>query len=192
MLTGETGAGKTLLVEGLLCVAGARIRPRWQPSGAAAAEVDRAAVIDQITDQLAIHIRRGARRARIQLRPAELGAIQVDLRVGRDGVRARLTVEHEAVAQAIRHSSGELRAAFEGARLPVSGLDVQLAGGDAQGAPWSGGQPAQPQLGGDGGERRHDAEHPGTRRMAAREAEPVQPPAGVAAPVRRTRLDLTV
>lgn len=39
-LTGETGTGKTLLVEALQCITGARFRPRWLPTEGSWAEVE--------------------------------------------------------------------------------------------------------------------------------------------------------
>ncbi|RME75371.1 MAG: flagellar hook-length control protein FliK [Planctomycetota bacterium] len=98
-------------------------------------------VTEQLADHLRLQIRRGARRARLQLRPAELGSVDVRLHMGREGLQAELRLERPEVAQAVRHSLGELRAALESARLPVGRIEVQLATPDGLVATGGGANP---------------------------------------------------
>jgi flagellar hook-length control protein FliK len=68
--------------------------------------------------------------ARITLRPAELGSVDIRLTYGPGGVTAQLTAESPQAAQALAQASHELRRALEAQGLVVQSLDVQHAGGD--------------------------------------------------------------
>ena len=68
--------------------------------------------------------RTGAGRARIDLRPPELGHVQIDLRYGADGVRATVTTSSPQAVQALAASSGDLKRALEAQGFTVLGLDV--------------------------------------------------------------------
>jgi flagellar hook-length control protein FliK len=89
--------------------------------------------------------RRGTAAARITLRPAELGGVQVQLRSHAGGVSASLTAETRAGAEALGVSYGELRRTLEAQGIVVHAIDVQLAGGglgpDGRGERWQ--SPAQ-------------------------------------------------
>ena len=72
--------------------------------------------------------RRGTAAARITLRPAALGGVQVRLRAHAGGVSASLTAQTPAGAQALGAAHGELRRALESQGIAVHTIDVQLAG----------------------------------------------------------------
>ena len=72
--------------------------------------------------------RRGTAAARITLRPAALGGVQVRLRAHAGGVSASLTAQTSAGAQALGAAHGELRRALEAQGIAVHTIDVQLAG----------------------------------------------------------------
>jgi flagellar hook-length control protein FliK len=72
--------------------------------------------------------RRGTAAARITLRPAELGGVQVRLRAHEGGVSAQITAETSAGAQALGASHAELRRSLESQGIVVHTIDVQLAG----------------------------------------------------------------
>ncbi|HEX2587434.1 MAG TPA: flagellar hook-length control protein FliK [Gaiellales bacterium] len=72
--------------------------------------------------------RHGTAAARITLRPAALGGVQVRLRAHAGGVSASLTAQTAAGAQALGAAHGELRRALEAQGIAVHTIDVQLAG----------------------------------------------------------------
>jgi flagellar hook-length control protein FliK len=84
--------------------------------------------------------RRGTAAARITLRPAELGGVQVQLRSHAGGVSASLTAETRAGAEALGVSYGELRRSLEAQGIVVHTIDVQFAGNglgpDGRGERW--------------------------------------------------------
>ena len=84
--------------------------------------------------------RRGTAAARITLRPAELGGVQVQLRSHAGGVSASLTAETRAGAEALGVSYGELRRSLEAQGIVVHTIDVQFTGGglgpDGRGERW--------------------------------------------------------
>ena len=74
--------------------------------------------------------RTGISRARIDLRPPELGHVEIRLRYGSDGVKATVTASSPAAAQALGSSVGDLRRALEAQGLTVLGLDVGHTGSE--------------------------------------------------------------
>jgi flagellar hook-length control protein FliK len=84
--------------------------------------------------------RRGTAAARITLRPAELGGVQVQLRSHAGGVSASLTAETRAGAEALGVTYGELRRSLEAQGIVVHTIDVQFAGSglgpDGRGERW--------------------------------------------------------
>lgn len=74
--------------------------------------------------------RSGITSARIDLRPPELGHIEIRLRYGSDGVTATVTASSPAAAQALGSSAGDLRRALEAQGLTVVGLDVGHTGAE--------------------------------------------------------------
>jgi hypothetical protein len=74
--------------------------------------------------------RTGAGRARIDLRPPELGHVEIRLRYSSDGVRASLTAASPEAVQALGACAGDLKRALEAQGLTVLGLDVGHAGAE--------------------------------------------------------------
>jgi flagellar hook-length control protein FliK len=74
--------------------------------------------------------RTGISRARIELRPPELGHVEIRLRYSSDGVKATVTASSPAAAQALTSSAGDLKRALEAQGLTVLGLDVGHTGTD--------------------------------------------------------------
>jgi flagellar hook-length control protein FliK len=90
---------------------------------------------------------RGVTHARIALRPAELGAVDVHLRSTAEGIVARLVAHSPAAAQTLQQSAADLRRSLESQGLTLLNLDIGQsgersagrAGADASGL--AGGQP---------------------------------------------------
>lgn len=90
-------------------------------------------------DQVAVHIaaaaRDGARNLSIQLRPAALGRIEVELSVGRDGtVKARVQAERSETLDLLQRDARGLERALEAAGLKAEagGLSFSLKDGGRQ------------------------------------------------------------
>lgn len=88
VLTGETGAGKTLIVEGLLCITGARVRPRWQPENGETAEIE---AVFQVPEHPAFY--RILRAVGVEPEDGELVILR---RIGPDG-RSRCWVQNQRI-----------------------------------------------------------------------------------------------
>lgn len=95
-------------------------------------------------EQLAIHIaaaaQNGMQNLSVQLRPAALGRIEVQLAVGRDGtVRARVLAERAETLELLQRHADGLEHALEAAGLKAEtgGLSFSLRnGGDGTGEAW--------------------------------------------------------
>ncbi|HEU4976395.1 MAG TPA: flagellar hook-length control protein FliK [Baekduia sp.] len=82
-------------------------------------------------------LRGGQARAVLQLKPAELGAVDIQLRTSPHGLVATIHAHDQAGLQALAGAGGDLRRALEDRGVTVQQLDIQLspsAGGDAGGA----------------------------------------------------------
>lgn len=74
--------------------------------------------------------RTGIGRARIDLRPAELGHVEIRLSYNADGVRATVTAQNADAVHALSSATGDLRRALEAQGLTVLALDVNHAGAE--------------------------------------------------------------
>ena len=72
---------------------------------------------------------RGAAHARLQLHPAELGGIDVQLQVTAEGLTATITAERPEAVPALQQAGAELRRALEDRGIDRRSLDVELAPG---------------------------------------------------------------
>jgi flagellar hook-length control protein FliK len=89
------------------------------------ARLDQAAESVEATIRLAAQ--RGAGHARIALRPAELGGIEIRLRQTAAGLSATVVAEAPEAAQVLQQAAGELRRSLEDQGLQLLRLDVSVA-----------------------------------------------------------------
>jgi flagellar hook-length control protein FliK len=71
---------------------------------------------------------RGQAHAHLALKPAELGGVEVRLRVTTQGLVASITAERPESAQVLQQAGADLRRAFEAAGVDVASLDIGFAG----------------------------------------------------------------
>lgn len=90
-----------------------------------------AETVQGLQDLAHVAATRGAARARLQLHPAELGAIDVRLKVTSEGLTAVITADRPEAVQALQQAGAELRKALEDRGLNVVSFDVDLASGQA-------------------------------------------------------------
>jgi flagellar hook-length control protein FliK len=73
--------------------------------------------------------RAGTARATLQLRPAELGQVDVHLRTTRDGLVATIAAHDQVGLDALQQAGNELRRSLEDKGVHVHSLDLQLGAG---------------------------------------------------------------
>jgi flagellar hook-length control protein FliK len=76
---------------------------------------------------------RGVTHARIALRPAELGSIDVHIRSTAEGLVARVVAHSAETVQTLQHAANDLRRSLEEQGLNVLNLDIGLSGEHAGG-----------------------------------------------------------
>jgi flagellar hook-length control protein FliK len=82
----------------------------------------------------------GGASARIVLHPAELGAVQIHLRYGSDGVTATIRADSPQAAQVLHQAAPDLRRALESQGLSLLELDIRdQSGFSADGDPGASG-----------------------------------------------------
>jgi flagellar hook-length control protein FliK len=74
---------------------------------------------------------RGQAQAHLALKPAELGGVEVRLRVTTQGLVASITAERPESAQVLQQAGADLRRAFEAAGVDLASLDIGFAGDGA-------------------------------------------------------------
>ncbi len=92
------------------------------------------AVTEQISVKITKAIQSGSDRISIQLKPAELGRVDVKMEVGLDGrVLAVVTADNKDTLDLLKRDSGELQRALQdsGLQLGSSDLSFNLRGGDS-------------------------------------------------------------
>jgi flagellar hook-length control protein FliK len=94
---------------------------------------------------------RGVTHARIALRPAELGSVDVHLRSTAEGIVARVVAHSAETVQTLQHAAGDLRRSLEEQGLQLLSLDI--AHSDERFAGRSGSDAGEPA----GGHREADA-----------------------------------
>lgn len=113
-------------------------------------------------EALRLELDADGRQARLELEPAELGRVAVQLELRAKSVRAVLRVESKHALEALQNQMPELRQAFEARGLSVAGIELRFEQGNAQ-----------------GGSRSHEQQQPPTpRRYSLRVAasrSPVTP-----------------
>jgi flagellar hook-length control protein FliK len=89
--------------------------------------------VETVRLTLSAAAQRGVTRARIALRPEELGGVEVHLRHTAEGLSARIVAEAPEAARLLGQAAGELRRTLEAQGLNLVRIDVGTAGGDAAG-----------------------------------------------------------
>lgn len=83
---------------------------------------------EKLADTVSLGARNGVAVARIQLAPASLGSIQIQLQHTADGIVARVVTEHPEAAEALAQGSDQLRQSLQQAGTPLLRLEIQTAG----------------------------------------------------------------
>jgi flagellar hook-length control protein FliK len=87
---------------------------------------------DQARALLHIANHRGQAQARLTLHPAELGGVEIKLRVTTHGLLASITADRPESAQVLQQAGADLKRALEAQGVQVAGLDIGVAGEDAR------------------------------------------------------------
>jgi hypothetical protein len=99
--------------------------------------------VDQVAGALAMNIREGRTEVSISLRPATLGAVNVRIVAGRDGLVIHIAAERTDAGDLLRSQLVELRQALVNHQIPVAELHVlhnpppAPPAGPEQPAPWT-------------------------------------------------------
>ncbi|HMJ37897.1 MAG TPA: flagellar hook-length control protein FliK [Baekduia sp.] len=103
------------------------------PTAAGTPQLTRSSVVaaaDRVQDLVRIATtRNGGARALLQLKPAELGAVDVHLRTTREGLVATIAAHDQAGLDALQQAGGELRRTLEDRGVQLHRLDLQLGAG---------------------------------------------------------------
>jgi flagellar hook-length control protein FliK len=126
-------------------------------------------MIDSIRATVEIAARQGVARARIELQPQDLGHISIRLTQTAEGLRARVTADTPAGAQALAQGRSELRQSLSSLGVSLLRLDVD-----------SFGQPQAREQGGFTGRSDGSSAHP--TKVAPEEEEATAEPAGADRP----------
>jgi flagellar hook-length control protein FliK len=105
----------------------APLAPVAKPVAAPSFAFHAAETVQGMRDLAHVAAARGAARARLQLHPAELGSIDVRLKVTAEGVTAQITAERPEAVQALQQAGAELRRALEDRGLNVVSFEVEHA-----------------------------------------------------------------
>jgi flagellar hook-length control protein FliK len=91
--------------------------------------------VERLNDLVQVATSRGVSRARLELHPADLGAIDVRLRQTTQGLVASIAVHRPEALQAVTQAGDQLRQSLEDRGLVLAQLDISLAAsGDQAGA----------------------------------------------------------
>jgi flagellar hook-length control protein FliK len=86
-----------------------------------------AETVESLRDLVHVASARGAAHARLQLHPAELGGIEVRLKLTAEGLTAAISADRPEAAQALQQAGAELRRALEDRGVTVVSLEVTVA-----------------------------------------------------------------
>jgi flagellar hook-length control protein FliK len=90
--------------------------------------------VETVQAMLRVAAERGATRARLQLHPAELGAIEVRLHSTAEGLRAHIVADAAQAAALLGQAGDDLRRSLEQQGVNVLHLDVGTSGQENGGA----------------------------------------------------------
>jgi flagellar hook-length control protein FliK len=110
---------------------------------------------DQARALLHMANHRGQAQARLTLHPAELGGVEIRLRVTTHGLLASITADRPESAQVLQQAGADLKRALEAQGVEVAGLDIGVAGDEAH----QRAQQRDPDPAGGRGPRSADADH---------------------------------
>jgi hypothetical protein len=113
-----------------------------------AREVPLPRVVPALGHLLQIAQQQGVSRARLTLRPAELGGIEIRLTTDATGLTATVLAESPQAAQVLQEASGDLRRSLERSGVTVAELQIGMRDGTGAGERQ------------DGGDRRGSHGHP--------------------------------
>jgi flagellar hook-length control protein FliK len=113
----------------------APVAPQAAPAAAAPtlAGASLQATVDRVHELVRISTTRGGARATLQLRPVELGTVDVRLRTSHEGLVATITAQDDAGLAALQQAGAELRRNLEDRGVTLHRLDLQLANGGGAG-----------------------------------------------------------
>ena len=97
---------------------------RWEAEGQPAPPPSPATAVEETIRLAARH---GFSRARLTLRPAELGSVEVVLKASAGGVAASVLADTPEAARLLEASGGELRSRLEAQGLQLLGLSVSVS-----------------------------------------------------------------
>jgi hypothetical protein len=101
---------------------------RGAPAAASSAGVSLARAIDAVHAAISQGISSGASQTRIELSPASLGTIRINLQHTSDGVVARVIADHPEATQTLQQGSDDLRRSLESAGVTLLRLDIGTRG----------------------------------------------------------------
>ena len=83
-------------------------------------------VMPQVIRSLATLVREGGAEMRLQLKPADLGEIELRVRTAEGIVRGEMMVQHPEVKQLLEHQVDRLKSALAAQGLELEGFDVNV------------------------------------------------------------------
>jgi len=96
-------------------------------------------MVEAVRTAVELTARQGGSQASIQLSPASLGRVRVQLRQTSSGLVARIVADHPDAAQTLAQGGDDLRRSLQQAGIALARLDIETC--DQQGAPWSDADP---------------------------------------------------
>jgi flagellar hook-length control protein FliK len=100
---------------------------------ASSGSVPLAQAVETVRLTVSAAARSGVTRARIALRPEELGGVEVHLRHTAEGLTARVVADVPEAAHLLAQAAGELRRSLEQQGVNIVRIDVGTAGDEAAG-----------------------------------------------------------
>jgi flagellar hook-length control protein FliK len=108
--------------------------PTTAPAGPPARLVPMGRVVENTAALLHVAAERGVTHARLNLKPVELGGIEVRLRATADGVAAQLVADSPEAARMLSQAGDDLRRQLADQNVNLLSLDVSTSGDQQQGA----------------------------------------------------------
>ena len=83
---------------------------------------------DELPYLIEVGVRQGATSAHIELSPASLGTIRIQLQHTADGVTAKVVTDHAATADTLSQGGDDLRRSLQSAGVNLVSLDIEARG----------------------------------------------------------------